>query len=202
MKIKILAWALVLSGILIVVLAVIAFLKPATKAVSVEVPAQEIRAVFAAINKTQTILEGMEFPTRYIIVEGKDTTVVDSNTLYKDVPVVATAWDSSFTISINKQIFPVDYYQEVIAKGEVFEVTFGLYQAEFNVEMAKPSNWDFDLLVVNGIDEDRKWHGALVTNLWYKKFALSPQVRIEPVKREEDTEYQIKYVIDFVYEIL
>ena len=198
---KLLSGALIL-GMILGSIITFAIVKPHPKIVNIEIPAQEIRAVLDSIAKLQRIIEDIEYPTSYIIVEGKDTTVVDSNTLYKDVPVVATTWDSSFTISINKQIFPVDYYQEVIAKGEVFEVTFGLYQAEFNTEMAKPSNWDFDLLVINGIDEDRKWHGALVTNLWYKKFALSPQVRIEPVKREEDTEYQIKYVIDFVYEIL
>ena len=143
MKIKFLAWALVISVILIIVLAVIAFLKPDPKVINVKIPAQEITAVFDKIDKVQKILDKLKFPISYIIIEGKDTTVVDSNTLYKNVPVVATTWDSSFTISINKQIYPIDYYQKVIAKGEVFEVTFGLYQAEFTVEMEQPSLFRF-----------------------------------------------------------
>ena len=199
--IKLLAGSLIL-GMILGSIITFAIVKPHPKIVNIEIPAQEIRAVLDSIAKLQRIIEDIEFPTSYIIVQGKDTTVVDSNTLYKDVPVVATTWDSSFTISINKQIFPVDYYQEVIAKGEVFDVTFGLYQAEFNTEMAKPSNWDFDLLVGSWIDQNYRWHGALMTELWYKKFCIDAQMRIEPIKREENTEYKIKFLAGMVYEIL
>jgi len=202
MKLKLLAGSLILNAVLIIVLVVIAFFKPHPKIVDIEIPAQEIKAVLDSIAKLQRIIEDIEFPTSYIIVEGKDTTVVDSNTLYKDVPVVATTWDSSFVIFINKQPQLANYYQEVIAKGEVFEVTFGLYQSEFNVEMAKPSNWDFDLSVGSWVDQNRKWHGALMTDLQYKKFAVDAQLRVEPIKKEEETEYQIKFLAGIVYEIL
>ena len=199
--IKLLSGALIL-GIILGSIITFAFFKPHPKVVNIEIPAQEIKAVLDSIAKLQRIIEDIEFPTSYIIVEGKDTTVVDSNTLYKDVPVTATTWDSSFVIFINKQPQLTDYYQEVIAKGEVFEVTFGLYQAEFNVEMAAPSNWDFDLSVGSWIDENKRFHGALMAELWYKKFALSPQIRIEPVEREKEIKYEIRYLVGWEYEIV
>lgn len=203
MKLKLLSGILILGMILGSVIT-FAFFKPEKEYVDVEISAQILSFILSELETTQKIIKGIKFPTKYIIKTETDTIPIDSTTLYGNIPVVETSWDSdsSLVLFINGLKKRIDVFGKVTARGDVFNVVFGLYQTKFKIKVDKPDKWDFDLLVGSWIDQNYKWHGALMIELWYKKFALDAQMRVEPVKREENTEYQIKFLAGMVYEIL
>lgn len=139
MKIKILVWALVLSGILIIVLAVMAFLKPAKEDIDVEIPAQTISTILSEIKTTQKIIKDIKFPTKYIIKTETDTIEITPDTPYRDIPITETSWQDKFSLTIDNKLEFIYFKEAVTHRGEILKRDIFLQPTTFRISLQKPS---------------------------------------------------------------
>jgi hypothetical protein len=141
MKFKLLSGILILGMILGSVIT-FAFFKPGKKDIDVVIPGQIISTILSEVEKTQKIIEGIDFTT-YVVKTEKDTFYYDSTALYGNIPVIETSWQDKFSLTIDNKLEFIYFKETIMGRGEILKRDIELYPTTFRISLRSPSLFRF-----------------------------------------------------------
>ena len=167
--------------------------------VALEVKPGDIDVDFDSTETIEKILDKKDYPGEFTISTPEGDIRIGSTTPYGEIPPIETRWSGKQDLLINDKLTRGDYDGLIIHTGKIHRLYLRFDPITTRIDIPRLSPFNLYVVIKNRLDQNVKWHGALGTNLWYKNFALGGAIAIDPVRRAEETEYKISFLIDFSY---
>lgn len=167
--------------------------------VAVKIQPGEIDVDFDSTEITEKILDKKDYPREFTISTPAGDIHIDSTTPYGEIPAIETRWSGKQDFMINNKLTLGYYNALIIHTGDIHKLHLWFDPINTRIEVPKPSPCHLYIEIDNWIDQNINWHGALAANLWYKNFAIDGRIIVNPIKREDEKEYKINFLIGFSY---
>lgn len=170
-----------------------------TKDIAVKIEPGDIDVDFDSTEITEKILDKKDYPREFTISAPGGDIHIDPTTPYGEIPAIETRWTGKQDFMINNKLTSGNYKALIIHTGDIHKLRLWFDPINTKIEVPKPGPCHLYIEIDNWIDQNINWHGALAGNLWYKNFALDGRLSLDPIKREDDKEYKISFLIGFSY---
>jgi len=170
-----------------------------TKDIAVKIEPGDIDVDFDSTETTEKILDKKDYPREFTISTPGGDIRIDSMTPYGEIPAIETRWRGKQDFMINNKLASGNYNALIIHTGDIHKLRLWFDPINTKIEVPKPGPCHLYIEIDTWIDQNVNWHGALAGNLWYRNFAIDGRIIANPIKREDEKEYKISFLIGFSY---